>query len=393
MRYYFYLSYAHSAPLGADSLPDSDHWVGILFKDLSREVGELVGARGATPVGYFDDLVRPGADWKTALAEVLGSTDVFVALYSPGYFNKSWPLRERESFRRRFDVRGQPAEDADRRLLSVLWVPLPAQAHAIERSDALSLGAGVPEYAENGLRALCRLAAYQAQYRTILHRLARRIVEIAGPAPAQPSGPVTIDVPVDNAKQTEMSFSVAVLAPSWPHLPADRNPAPYGRDPQSWQPYGDTQKFPIAEYAANVAERLGLPTRIVDWRAAVHAFANSPTLVLIDPWVAGTTAGLAALTTLAADRPDWVTPLLVADRRDPQYAGRGDQLATVAADKLGAAGGRGVRRILNVDQLVRNMPSLINDTCRRFLKNAPVSLPKGSNPALPRFSPGEGTDA
>jgi FxsC-like protein len=388
-RYYFYLSYAHSAPLVADSLPDSDHWVGILFKDLSREVAAMVGARGGNPVGYFDDLVRPGADWKTELAGVLGATDVFVALYSPGYFNKSWPLQERESFRRRFDARA--GDDADQRVLPVLWVPLHAHAHAAERAAALSLGAGIPEYAENGLRALCRLAAYQEQYRTILVRLARRIVEIAGSARPRPGGPVTIDVPVDSAKQTDMSFAVAVLAPSRTDLPDDRSASPYGGTARSWQPYRDVQKFPIAEYAANVAERLGLPTRIVDWRSAVRALADSPTLVLIDPWIADTPGGTAALAALSADLPEWVTPLLVADRRDPQYAGRGTALIAEVADRLGAQGRR-VRRILNVEQLVRVMPSLINDTCRRYLKNAPVSLPKGSLRALPRIAPGEGTD-
>lgn len=387
-RYYFYLSYAHSAPLVADALPDSDHWVGILFKDLSREVAALVGAPGGGPVGYFDDLVRPGADWKTALAGVLGATDVFVALYSPGYFNKAWPLQERESFRRRFGASGG---DAEHRILPVLWVPLHAQAHAAERAAALSLGAGIPEYAENGLRALCRLAAYQEQYRTILVRLARRIVEIAGSGRSWPGGPVTIDVPVDSAQQTDMSFAVAVLAPSRAELPDDRSASTYGGTARSWQPFRDVQKFPIAEYTANVAERLGLPTRIVDWRSAIRSLADRPTLVLIDPWIADTPGGTAALSALSADLPEWVTPLLVADRGDPQYAGRGTALTAEVADRLGAQGRR-VRRILNVEQLVRVMPSLINDTCRRFLKNAPVSLPKGSLRALPRINPGEGTD-
>jgi FxsC-like protein len=182
-----------------------------------------------------------------------------------------------------------------------------------------------------------------------------------------------------------------VLAPSRSDLPDDRSASPYGGTARSWQPYRDVQKFPIAEYAANVAERLGLPTRIVDWRSAVRSLADRPTLVLIDPWIADTPGGTAALAALSADLPDWVTPLLVADRGDPEYAGRGTALTTEVADRLGAQGRR-VRRILNVEQLVRVMPSLINDTCRRFLKNAPVSLPKGSQRAFPRIAPGEGSD-
>lgn len=382
-RYWFYLSYAHSARLTADPQPDSDPWARRLFDDLSAEVAARVADRpGTGPVGYFDDLAQPGTDWRTTLAGVLGDTDVFVALYSPGYFNKRWPLQEREAFRRRYD-------GSDERLVPVLWVPLVARAHAADRAAALSLGAGVPEYAENGLRAMCRLSAYHPQYRKVLNRLAERIVALARSAPARPGGPVTIDVPVEAPEQTEMSFAVAVLAPARGELPRDRSAGPYGDTARSWQPFRDAQKFPIAEYAANVAERLGLPTRILDWRAAVRA-ADRPTLVLIDPWIADTPGGPAALATLTAALPDWVTPLLVENRRDPQHAGRGTELAARVADQL-AAQGRRVRRILNVDQLSRVMPTLINDTCRRYMADAPVSLPKGSHRALPRIAPGEGT--
>lgn len=140
-RYYFYLSYGHSARLRADDRPDTDYWAGHLFSELSAEVARQVGADRRTPVGYYDDLVEPMTDWKTALAGVLSSSDVFVALYSPGYFNKSWPLRERASFASRY---ADPAM-AERFLLPVLWVPWPSYEHEDEREAALRLARDIPE--------------------------------------------------------------------------------------------------------------------------------------------------------------------------------------------------------------------------------------------------------
>src|SRR4051794_16905289 len=95
-RCHFFLSYAHSAPLSADVRPDTDTdtWVRRCFEDLSGEVGRLL-SRDPRGVGFVDYLAEPGADWKAVQTEMLGRAEVFVPLYSPGYFNKSWPMRER----------------------------------------------------------------------------------------------------------------------------------------------------------------------------------------------------------------------------------------------------------------------------------------------------------
>jgi FxsC-like protein len=311
-----------------------------------------------------------------------------VALYSPGYFNKAWPLRERESFLRQFQETA--AGDAERRVVPVLWVPLPPWDHPDERAAALGLAAGVAEYAENGLRALCRLAMYREQYRTVLTSLAHRIVQTARTAAPRTSRPAAIDsVDVELAEPTDMSFAVTVLAPTRGDLPAGRSPSAYGVIPRSWQPYAETQQFPIAEYAVNVAERLGLQARVVDWDADWHVLEESPAVVLIDPWVAETPGGADKLAALPGRLPEWGTALLVANRRDPQYVKRGADLIAAVAARLRSAGARHVRRILDVDQLGTVMPVLINDSCRRYLKNAPVFLPKGPHPALPRLPGGE----
>src|SRR4051812_44361657 len=98
-RCLFFLSYAHSAPLATmgDTNSDADVWVRRCFADLSEAVAGLLGADPAT-VGFVDYLVEPGTDLKAMLTEKLGKAEVFVPLYSPGYFNKAWPIRERAVF-------------------------------------------------------------------------------------------------------------------------------------------------------------------------------------------------------------------------------------------------------------------------------------------------------
>jgi FxsC-like protein len=389
-RYYFYLSYGHSVRLRADDRPDTDHWAGRLFTDLSAEVARLAGVDPATPVGYYDDLVRPMSDWKAELTGVLSSTDVFVALYSPGYFNKSWPLRERASFTGRF---GGEA-DAERFVLPVLWVPWPRWEREAERAAALRLGAGIPEYAEEGLQAMVRLAMYGGQYRTIVTRMAREIVTAAAAAPRPGREAVAIDeVEVEPTDSTDIQFTVGVLAPSRAERPGGRAAAPYGPSPRSWNPYGGVQKFPIAEYVANVAERLGQPARIADRAADLVRLAEGAALVLIDPWLAGTAGGKERLRELAARLPDWATVLLVADHSDPQYAARGARLYESVAATLTAAGVAQSRITLIVDigRLVDRLPSIIDNACTVYRKNAPVFLPKGADSVLPRISGGEGS--
>ena len=385
-RYYFYLSYGHSVRLRADDRPDADHWAGQLFTELSTEVARLTGADRRAAVGYYDDLVRPMTNWKTALTGVLSATDVFVALYSPGYFNKSWPLRERASFTGRF---ADPAE-AEKFVLPVLWVPWPAWEHEDERRAALRLGAGVPEYAEEGLQAMARLTLYRTQYRTVVGRLARQIVAAARSAPRPSPEAAAIDeVDVDPTGPTEIQFTVAVLAPSLANRPEGRPATPYGRSPRAWNPYSEAQRFPVAEYVANVAERLGQPARIAD-RPAELRLADGAALVLIDPWLADTPDGPRRLTELAARLPAWATVLLVADHADEQYTARGARLYAAVTDILGGAGvdPNRITLIVDVARLVDRLPSIIDNACTAYRRSAPVFLPKGADTALPRLGGG-----
>jgi FxsC-like protein len=301
-------------------------------------------------------------------------------------------MRERASFLQRLADAVPAPPEPTRHIVPVLWIPLPAWDRIPERAAALDIGHGVPAYAENGLRALCMLASYRKQYRIILRRLAQRIVEVAQTTPLPPAPTLTItelaETPPTETAATP--FVVGVLAPTRASLPPHRTASGYGVTPRSWRPYAQAQQLPIAEYAANVAERLGLPTRIVDTSEDLGYLDNCPGVLLIDPWVAAGQDGAGALSVISGHLHQWVTPLLVADEDDPQYAESGAALDGQVTDRLHEIGAHRVRQSLKAEQFVQLMPSLVSEARRQYLKHAPVFLPKGPQRNRPRIT-GDGT--
>src|SRR6185312_5509288 len=125
-------------------------------------------------IGFYDQQIPSGADLKAWLSTALGSTEVFVPLYSPGYFRKSWPMREQEAFRRRLQTASAVAPD--KHIVPILWTPFPSREQTPMAARAASTRPGVSEYGENGLRMLCMSVSYQHSYRLVLSWLADEIV-------------------------------------------------------------------------------------------------------------------------------------------------------------------------------------------------------------------------
>jgi FxsC-like protein len=268
---------------------------------------------------------------------------------------------------------------------------LPPWADRPEIREALVLGQGIPEYAENGLRALCMLRAYRDQYARVLGRLAERIVHLAERSPLGPSEAPGLDQvaaeAVDDAAAGETPFVVAVASPSRSDLPPWRSAASYGRHSTGWRPFAGEQALPVAEYAANTAERLGFHARVIDYRDDSGLFARSPAVLLIDPWVAAGDGGLPDLQAATVDLPAWVIPLLVADPEDPQYAQRGARLTGQVLAMLGAAGVQRGQQATGMKEFVEIMPRLITDARRQYLRTGPVFPPAGpGGPAAERPS-------
>ncbi len=208
---YFFLSYAHSAPISERIRSDSDPSVGVFFKDLTEAVKDRARPVEGMEIGFFDQQIPSGVDLKTLLSEALGSAEVFVPLYSPGYFAKSWPIREQEVFRRR--LRAASAVAPDEHIVPILWTPFPSWEQTPSVARALSIGANISEYGENGLRALCMLASYRRSYQLVLSRLADEIVTVAERSPLGPSAAPDLDDVPGTKPPAEAGFLVTMLAP------------------------------------------------------------------------------------------------------------------------------------------------------------------------------------
>lgn len=125
---YFFLSYAHSAPLAGSPPEPIDQWVSTFFHDLSRAVQRCAPRGSRLQPGFFDQEIPLGSDWKASLARALETAEVFVPLFSAGYFMRSWSGREWECFEQR--VTTAQIGDPMQRFVPVLWTPLPERQEA-----------------------------------------------------------------------------------------------------------------------------------------------------------------------------------------------------------------------------------------------------------------------
>lgn len=360
---YFFLSYAHPAPSSEYTPADADPWVRVFFDDLCGEVRRHAQPTSRMEIGVFDQQLPIGSDVKAALATALSDAQVFVPLYSPDYFSRSWPLRERQSFLDRVAAPGSP--DTQRHVLPVLWIPFPSWDETPEVRRALALGAGIPAYAENGMRALCMLAPYRDDYTRLLERIAGQIVNLTERLPLDASPAPRLDevtrAPVPKGADAETPFVVAVTAPAGT----------------------DQQALPVAQHAASTAERLGFRAQVETYGDGSGQFARAPGVLLIDPWVAGGPGGMQALRAATKDLPDWVVPVVIADRDDPRYDERGARLADEVMDMLTAAGLERAKRVAQVKEFVDIMPNIVTQARRQYLRNALVHPPEGTQRTRP----------
>ncbi|SCL59759.1 TIR-like protein FxsC [Micromonospora peucetia] len=354
---YFFLSYAHSVPLSAGVRPDTDYWVNRFFNDLAAAVRHAATRSGDLDAGFFDGQVSPGADLRQTLTDALSLAHVFVPLHSPNYLRNAWALGERESFRSRL-TRLAPTQ-AERHLVPVLWLPLPSRGDRPETTRALDLVRDADDradYADNGLRALCKLSAYHRQYRRILAALAERIVTVTETQPLTRSRAAMLS----SHPVTDGGGPALVITALTDHV--------------GWRPYAGQHELAVADYVAATAERLGLPTRVVDLAVARALAPESPTVVLVDA-ATGADAVRAALDGL----PRWVVPLVIAAEHE-----RGESAPESIAGTLQDAGFPRVLPARAIDEFERCAPLLVTEARKQFLRHGPVDPPAG--PATPKPS-------
>ncbi len=386
---YFFLSYAHSAPLSDTAKTDPDQWVSRFFHSLSDAVRRRASPAPRHDPGFFDQEIPLGSDWKASLTRALSIAQVFVPLYSPSYFAQSLPGREWACFYDRMS-RAEP-DNPLRRFAPVLWIPVPAELDQPGMRELLATAAADQAYADNGLRALLRLRPYKTLYQQVVDQLAAQIVELAERAPIRPSPVEDIDAVTSqfNPEAAAAVFAVAVAAPALPTLPDGADPAGYGNVSAAWRPFADEQELSLAEYAARVAERLDFAVLISGIEKTGDSLSSKPGGILIDPWFVADEHRLSMLRSFVRDMPSWVLPLLVTGSAADAGAA---QLAKDTRAILAEAGlartdtvRRAVKGVSSLSDFVSIMPMLVVEAERQYLRHGPVrrsTARPGSPPLL-----------
>lgn len=363
--YYFFLSYAHSAPLGSLAQPgtrraepietDADPVVEAFYRDLKGEVSERVPGR--SEIGFLDQDLPPGSDLKADLGAALSRTQVFVPLYSPGYFTRSWPLREQAAFRQRLRMADVSPES---HIVPVLWTPVLPNEQRPDVARALDMVGAVPEYRENGLRALFLLRSHRSAYEAFRAWLADEIVAVAERTPLAPAPPINLDE-VEGSPVKEARFLVSLLDPG--EVPA--------RDHPWWHEYA----APVAQHVATVADRLGLRSEVTDVTEAARLFDRTPGIVLVDPWPTGDRAESVAARLLGG-LPEWVLPVVLEEPRE--RLGEHGAAVQAAIGKLEDAVSERLESASDMAQLEEILPSLVARARRRYLRQVRIDGISGS---------------
>ncbi|WP_432839251.1 TIR-like protein FxsC [Dactylosporangium sp. CA-092794] len=357
----FFLSYARpSLPAAEMVANDRDYWVRKFFTDLGAAVESHAERRPGLGAGFFAGLLAPGVDLRLARAGALDVARVFVPLYAPLYFVNDWALGERRSFQQRLAGDGLSAAAVARRIVPVLWTPLPPWESRPELDVAREILTGTEaegyaeSYAQNGLRMMCQLDAYEEQYRAIVRALAGLIVRAAA---AEAGGPEA--APRDVATEAGLGDPAAgqsVAATPDPLLRVGVLPPSEG---SGWHPYEDIgHALPVARYVAETAERLGVSTEIVELAGAAP-IRPGPLVVLVD----GTADGAALRPGIAA-LPPWAVPVILpGERGAPPRAG--------VLDILRGAKLRGAETVRHLDQLDRFVSLAVFRARNQYLKQMP----------------------
>lgn len=399
---YFFLSYAHSSPLEGRLQAEPDRWVSKFFGDLTDAVRRRSPPEARLTPGFYDQDIPLSSDWKDTINQALSTAKVFVPLYSPGYFARSWPGREWAAFRERLRVVGLADRESERRFAPVLWIPLPRSLNPDPAGlrKALAVGASESAYAMNGLRALLRLTPYRASYRLVVDRLAAKIVELAetAPLPASPEADIERARSPFKTPEAVAVFTVTVAAPARGDVQPGQDVARYGDRGVDWQPYPGDQLLSLADYAAWVAEQLDFSVTIDGIEAAAPGSASpsggdrarshsDPGVVLIDPWLVASDDGADALRSFVNDLPSWVMPLLVLhpdDQREEPLAARARGIVGNSTARTELAR-RAMKGVGSLRDFVSLMPALITEAERQYLRRKPVldSMARpGSRPTL-----------
>lgn len=401
---YFFLSYAHT-PRMPDDDGDPDEWIAKLYTDLCRHIVHLTsGSSGA--VGFMDREIRTGATWPHSLAEALSSCRVFVPLYSPRYFESKDCGKEWFAFSRRMRRAGRHGEPQIEAIVPALWVPvdpdrLPPVARLIQFKHH-SLG---ELYSKDGFWGIMKVQRYKDDYEVAVHELAKHIVQVAKQTKIEQEPPVdyqslpsAFDIPAsqgeqrlpqETARQGGRRINIMIAAPTTQDIPRDRlGQAYYGASEREWNPYHPESRAPLADYATDLASRLGYRPIVVPFgelpgHGATGLGADAPGLFLVDPWVAATSQAT-RLRRFDEQAGSWISVLIPSNCADketmdaeptwrPQVTGALSHLLEHTPRDFQEA----ARRIPTLGDFADILPPMARIADNRFLRYAPAYPPSG----------------
>ena len=178
MSYLFFLSYARE-----DN--KSDGLVGKFYEDLCKDIAGKIAA-SPDEVGFFDGAeIEPAAIWDEKLSSALQQSSVFLAIYSPYYFQKKFCGKEWAVFRSRVEsyVKSLPkGSEFPGLMFPVLWQSenyvLPRIPTALGKVQYKYDDYG-KAYAEQGLRVMLRNKKFRQQYDDFIPVLADNVIKAA----------------------------------------------------------------------------------------------------------------------------------------------------------------------------------------------------------------------
>jgi FxsC-like protein len=384
-RPYFFLSYARSR-FRPDDGTDADRWVTKLYKDLCHDVGIVTGTPNP---GFMDRQIPAGIQWPEHLAEALACCRVFVALFSPAYFASEYCGKEWAAFVGR--VKSQQAGlDRPLAIIPALWTRMGPREIPADLNSMQYIPPDFPaSYPTEGFYGIMKLGRYREQYKQAVLQLARLIKETAEDADLA-TGPISDFEALGSAfsgyrlgNKGRRSIKLAVAAHRLGQLPADRDSYYYGRTMSEWAPYrGGHDGTPLAVYAEQVITDLGHESMVESVEDPPAEPAESPTVLLVDPWVTKDRAISESLRKIDEEPVNVLVPFNTEDQETVQAA---DDLSRCIDSVLsrGLVLPGSVKSIPSLEAFRAALPKAVGEAISRYLKAAPAH-PPGVPPTMPK---------
>lgn len=404
-RAYFFMSYAHGR--GGRATDPLDRLVREFYDNLSAEVARLARLPHGTRTGFADWEIQLGTQWRRQLGQALATCGVFIALYTPDYFERTICGQEWAAFHRREQAHFALTREEKAAIIPVMWKMTPAEdMPPVAQQIHYHLAAAGEMYRRRGMRELVLRAARPeigSGYRTALKAFAEHILDVAGSNPLLPldDGPLELD-PDEDAfargwpRNGPRPLRFAVVAPERDTLPRGAVPDRYGTGPDQWRPYWPAHDTPIARTIKELGAANG-------YQPIVESFADcpdlregsgptAPTILVVDPWctrVPELDEQLRTFDALSHNKP-WVR-LMVAWDRDGAGARTGelDKALQRSLDRLRNScklkNPDAVAGIPTVAEFGRRFQGVVAAAERGYFSTVTTYPPPGPAPRLPRL--------